>query len=79
MALTVKSVPIINNVFLKLGFFLIKTSSHNPADEESPATVEPRLITPLINIVVIITEIAQFGISPIAPVIIGCTAEFCII
>ena len=53
--LTVKSVPITNRVFFMLLFLLIKTKSPNPAEDESPATVEPRLITPLINIVVIKT------------------------
>ena len=69
--LTDKSIPIIMAVFLRSLFLRSKTSKPKPAPDESPATVEPKLIAPFKNIIVIKTETAQFGIKPKIPAATG--------
>lgn len=69
--LTDRSIAIIMTVFLRSLFLRSKTSKPKPAPDESPAMVEPKLIAPFKNIMVIKTETAQFGIKPNIPAITG--------
>ena len=65
------NIPIILIVSLK-SLFLSKTNKPNPALERSPLIAAPKLIVPFISIIVIATDIAQFGIKPIIDETIIC-------
>ena len=68
--LTLSSIRIILIVAIS-GFCFNKRSKPKPAPEDNPATVEPKPIAPFKYIIVIATEIAQFGIRPTTAQIIG--------
>ena len=61
--------------FLSL-FFVNNTSNPSPPADDKPAIKEPKLIVCLMNRIVSITEIAQFGINPTIEAKIGCSGEF---
>lgn len=54
-----------------LVFFLSKTRSPRPAFENNPAIAAPKLIVPLISIIVKAIDTAQLGINPSTPVTTG--------
>lgn len=73
--IAIKIERIIAVSFLSL-FFVSKTNNPKPPAEDNPAINEPKLIVCLINNIVSITDIAQFGIKPIIDAKIGCSGEF---
>ena len=61
---------------LKFLLFLNKTKIPTPEPAESPPTSDPKWIMLFTYILTSKTEDAQFGISPMAAVIIGCKNMF---
>ena len=57
-------------------FCLKRTRIPSPAFDDNPAIADANEIVPLINITVIITDIAQFGINPKNAAIIGWNIVF---
>ena len=70
-----KIATIIAVSFLSL-FFVNKTNKPSPPADDKPAINEPKLIVCLINKIVSITDIAQFGTKPTIDAKIGCSGEF---
>lgn len=70
--LMISSKDIIRTESLNFSFFLKRTKSPSPALEHNPAIAAPKVIVPLISIIVSAIDTAQFGINPITDVITGC-------
>lgn len=73
--LTQSKIKMIFAVSLAEEFFFNKIIKPNPAPVDSPAITEPKLIACSTYSIVIRTDTAQFGISPIIAESIGCKGE----